>query len=91
MKRTSPRLRLLAAALASAISACQETSQPTAPDFQPETPDLQRLAQEPSPDPVAVARLVPGFGGLFLDSSGRPAHEIIEEMARVVRERTPSS
>jgi hypothetical protein len=72
MIRTSPRLALLAASMVLAVSACQETSEPTTPDLQPESPDLQRLAQEASPDPMAVARAVPGFGGLFLDSSGRP-------------------
>ena len=73
MIRTSPRLGPLVAAMVLTVSACREPSEPTAPDFQSETPDLQRLAQEPSPDPLAVARAVPGFGGLFLDSSGAPA------------------
>jgi hypothetical protein len=73
MIRTSRCFSVLLAAVVLAVSACQEASEPTTPDFEPETPDLQRLAQEDSPDPVAVARAVPGFGGLFLDSSGRPA------------------
>jgi hypothetical protein len=82
MIRTSPRFGLVAAAMVLAVSACRETSEPTAPDFNPETPDLQRLAQESSPDPMAVARAVPGFGGLFLDSSGRPAIYLTELRSR---------
>ena len=73
MIRISPCFRLVLAAVVLAVSACQESSEPTTPEFEPETPDLQRLAEEDSPDPMAVARAVPGFGGLFLDSSGRPA------------------
>jgi hypothetical protein len=73
MIRTSSRFGLLVASMVLAVSACQETPEPTAPDFQPETPELQRLAQESSPDPMAVARAVLGFGGVFLDSSGMPA------------------
>ena len=73
MIRTSPRFDLLAAAIVLAVSACKDASEPTIPDFESDTPALQQLAQESSPDPVAVARAVPGFGGLFLDSSGMPA------------------
>jgi hypothetical protein len=70
-----------------AVSACQETSELTSPDFQPETPDLQRLAQESSPDPMAVARAVPGFGGLFLDSSGTPVVYLTDLRQRAAAER----
>ena len=87
MIRTSPRFGLLAAAMALAVSACQETSEPTTPEFQPDTPDLQQLAQEPSPDPMAVAHAVPGFGGLFLDSSGRPAVYLTDLRQRGAAER----
>jgi hypothetical protein len=70
-----------------AVTACQETSEPSPPNFQPETPDLQRLAQQSSPDPVAVARAVPGFGGLFLDSSGTPTVYLTDLRQRGAAER----
>jgi hypothetical protein len=67
MIRISPPFYLLvAAAMLLAGSACRDASKPTTPNVQPETPELQWLAQESSPDPMAVARAVPGFGGLFL-------------------------
>jgi hypothetical protein len=87
MIRTSPRFGLLAATMMLAVSACQDASEPTTPDAQPETPDLRQLAQEPSPDPMAVARAVPGFGGLFLDASGRPTVYLTDPRQRGVAER----
>jgi hypothetical protein len=87
MIRTSPRFDLLVAAMVLAVSACQETSEPTTPEFQPDAPDLEQLAQESSPDPMAVARAVPGFGGLFLDSSGRPAVYLTDLRQRGAAER----
>jgi hypothetical protein len=82
-----PQVGLLLAATVLTVSACQETPEPTAPGIQSESPDLQRLAQEPSPDPVAVARAVPGFGGLFLDSRGRPAVYLTDLRQRDAAER----
>jgi hypothetical protein len=87
MIRTSPRYGLQIAAMLLAISACQETSEPTSPDLQPETAELQRLSQESSPDPLAVARAVPGFGGLFLDSSGTPVVYLTDLSQRGAAER----
>src|SRR5918994_982274 len=88
MIRRSPLFSLLvAAAMALAVSACRDAYEPTTPDLQPETPELQRLAQESSPDPIAVARAVPGFGGLFLDSSGRPAVYLTDLRQRDAAER----
>jgi len=87
MIRTSSPFGLLVVIMMLAVSACQETSEPTAPDIQPEAPDLRQLSQEPSPDPMAVARAVPGFGGLFLDPSGRPAVYLTDLRQRDVAER----
>jgi hypothetical protein len=87
MLRISP-LGLPLAALVLAVSACQESVEPNpTAGIPPESPELQRLAQEPSPDPVALARVVPGFGGLFLDSSGRPAVYLTDPRQRGVAER----
>jgi hypothetical protein len=88
MSRTSPPVGLLLAAMVLAVSACQDTVEPSpTPGTPPESPELQRLAQEPSPDPVALARVVPGFGGLFLDSSGKPAVYLTDPNQRGVAER----
>lgn len=67
---SAPRiLRIAAAVSLAAVAACQETP-PTGP---PRVPNLERGVQQPDvPDPEALARTVPGFGGLFLDQSGRP-------------------
>ena len=86
MIRTFSPARLLVAATILVVSACQETAEPN-PSIPVESPELQRLAQEPSPDPVALARAVPGFGGFFLDSNGRPAVYLSDPRQRAGAER----
>ena len=61
MSRHSNAVRLLAGAALVAVAACSDSTSP--PSKEP-VPVLQ-AAQ--SPDLAALARAVPGFGGLFLD------------------------
>lgn len=83
----SSGVTLLALAVALAVGACQDTTPPTGPPAGPPSPDLslQDVSQEETPDPMAVAQVVPGFAGYFLagdeptvqltDPAERPAAE----------------
>jgi hypothetical protein len=59
--------RAILAACALALSACLDASSPREPD-----PSAATIAapQEPGDEQAALARAIPGFGGLFLDESG---------------------
>ncbi|MBI4545303.1 MAG: hypothetical protein HY703_08920 [Gemmatimonadetes bacterium] len=58
-------------ALAVLAAACQDAREPLAPADEPAAA-LAPLPQQPSTDPIVLARSIPGFGGLFLDDEGRP-------------------
>lgn len=62
-------LALLATA-AVATAACEDSSQPAAPDTPSPSPSLAQVSQDPNPSQLQVAQAVPGFGGYFLDASG---------------------
>src|SRR5215217_8132935 len=70
--RTATRVLILATA--GILGACHDESPPTGPRApSPDMPALSQAAQAVSPDPLlAHARAIPGFGGFFLDASGRP-------------------
>jgi hypothetical protein len=67
-------LRALLAGTLAAAAACSETSGPATPtsDDSSDPADITGLLKQSDPDPAALARAVPGFGGLFLDASGTP-------------------
>ncbi len=69
MSPSTIALRTLLAAGALALSACLDTSGPREPDPSAATTGAP---QEPGDEQAALARVVPGFGGLFLDESGAP-------------------
>jgi hypothetical protein len=89
MLRILSKLGLPAAAAALAVTACRETFEPTS-GKQPSTADLQQLAQQSSPDPLALGRTIPGFGGLFLDSNGKPSVYLTDLRQRAAAERALS-
>jgi hypothetical protein len=68
------------AAIAVAIlvtGGCRDTSGPPNP-LTPRTPTpsnatLSDVSQDEAPDQLAVAQVVPGFGGYFIDASGAPS------------------
>ncbi|HEV8264747.1 MAG TPA: hypothetical protein VGQ06_07335 [Gemmatimonadales bacterium] len=55
------------------LGACREASNPAAPDGRGFNADLQQVSQDTNPSQMAVAQVVPGFGGYFLDAAERPA------------------
>lgn len=82
--RSALRALLVGAVLLTA--ACQDAREPTAPD--PTAPSLSvaQVAQDSNPSQMAVAQVVPGFGGYFLDGSGRPAVYLTDPAQRPVAE-----
>jgi hypothetical protein len=55
-----------------ALSACRDASGPPEPGPAGASPTTAVTLQEPEGEQAALARVVPGFGGLFLDDTGAP-------------------
>ena len=75
------RLRLpaaLPAAIAVALAACSDSTQPTDPAASPDNPDLRASGSQQPAGPLALGKTVRGFGGFFLDAQGAPT--VIREM-----------
>lgn len=68
IRRCTSFLALAAAVLA---GACSDQSEPFAPGNRAELP-RQSTFQGDQPDPISLGRTVPGFGGFYLDSRGKP-------------------
>ena len=54
------------------VAACSDLAERTGPTAPPDLQQLHPLQQSSANDPVRLARGVAGFGGFFLDASGRP-------------------
>ncbi|HYJ80170.1 MAG TPA: hypothetical protein VEW03_11235, partial [Longimicrobiaceae bacterium] len=67
-------MRRIAIFLLLAGAACDRSSDPVAPDMEPTGPSFSasQVGQDPTPEQMAVAMAVPGFGGYFLDAAGAP-------------------
>ena len=63
-------LQAFAACAALLVASCTDQTEPSAPDTP--TPDAAPVLQGRADDPNALARAVPGFGGLYLDAQGAP-------------------
>jgi hypothetical protein len=70
--RRAPSLGVALLGFVLATAACEEASRPmpTEPGAQPSF-SMAAVSQDPAPDPMDVAQVVPGFGGYLLDN-GRP-------------------
>lgn len=78
----------LVAGLAILASACQDGTEPVRPDPSPGSPLFQHTpAHASAPDRLALARSIPGFGGLFLDGSGIPTVHLTDRSQRGAAER----
>ncbi|HEX2093284.1 MAG TPA: hypothetical protein VHG28_12830 [Longimicrobiaceae bacterium] len=57
-----------------AVGACDRNDQPamTGAESSRVSFAIAEVSQDPTPDPLAVAQAVPGFGGYFIDESGAP-------------------
>ncbi|HEU0012633.1 MAG TPA: hypothetical protein VFQ45_03080 [Longimicrobium sp.] len=65
--------RMLPLVLLALASACTDALDPAGPTAGA-APSLSiaAVAEDPTPDQLAVAQAVPGFGGYFIDANGRP-------------------
>lgn len=86
MTRTNSVL-LLVFGSALLSSACRDASEPTGPADRTDSPALEQVSRAPAPDLLAVAQVVPEFGGLFLDRTGTPTVYLTNPQARGVAER----
>jgi hypothetical protein len=71
MRQRTP-LQAFTAGLVLLAAACSDQNEPTAPSDQPELSPAKTGVQGSPGDPNALARAVPGFGGVFLDAEGSP-------------------
>lgn len=82
-RRTALRVALAASAL---LAACQDAPLPTGPD-RPDLSSVVRTPQGQTPDQAALARAIPGFGGLFLAADGAPTVYLTDDRQRGATER----
>ncbi len=66
------RLLPVAIALAAALTACSDSTQPTDTPSPTDDPQLRSAQGQQPAGPLALARSVHGFGGFFLDEQGSP-------------------
>jgi hypothetical protein len=64
-------LRALAVGAFLFASACSDQNEPRAPGSEPESSPVDLNARVTADDPISLVRVVPGFGGFYLDE-GRP-------------------
>ena len=70
------------------LSACRDTAGPRDTTPVPESSPAPAVAsQEPEGEQAALARVVPGFGGLFLDESGAPTVYLTDPGQRLSAQR----
>jgi hypothetical protein len=66
--------------------ACRDATNPAAPDAPRLSAQLTQVSQDTNPSQMAVAQVVPGFGGYFLDQSGVPSVYLTDASQRSVAE-----
>lgn len=81
-----PVLVLLLLAITGA--ACERVPDPLSPRNEAAAPSfsLTAVSSDPTPDQLAVAQAVPGFGGYFLDESGAPTVYLTDPAQRPAAE-----
>ena len=62
--------------------ACRDIPAPQAPDMTSRDAAAHSVSQDPVPDQLAVAQVVPGFGGYYLDAAGRPTARLVDPSRR---------
>jgi hypothetical protein len=94
---SSPASRVTVIATAVAllsIAACRDASGPDKPILtraQAPSTTLAAVSQDETPDQLAVAQVVPGFGGYFLDGAGRPTVYLTDPAQRATAENALSA
>ncbi len=73
--------------LAVAANACDRATEAVEPEFEPASASLAvaQVSEDPTPDQLAVAQVVPGFGGYYLDN-GAPTVNLTDPSQRPAAE-----
>ena len=65
------------------LAACTDIPAPEpAPMREARSQSMSSVSQDPTPDPLDVAGVVPGFGGYYLDASGQPTARLVDPARR---------
>ena len=80
------RITFFAALLALAAAGCSDAEGPASPGPEGMRPSMTAVSSDPTPDPLAVAAVVPGFGGYFLDADGKPTAYLTDPAQRPAAE-----
>jgi hypothetical protein len=83
---TCSRLPALLLGGALATLGCRDAPDPSGPNTPPSSPQFSVVSQDPHPSQLAVAQVVPGFGGYFLDAAGVPSVYLIDASQRQAAE-----
>lgn len=79
--------RILFLMAAAALAACDRGPEPLGPDAHAGgATQLAAVSTDPTPDPLAVAQAVPGFGGYFIDETGAPTVYLTDPAQRPAAE-----
>ena len=80
--------RVLILLAVAALAACDRAPEPLGPNAGAGGASLQfaAVSADPTPDQMAVARAVPGFGGYFIDESGSPTVYLTDAAQRPAAE-----
>src|SRR5687767_6288282 len=71
-----------------ALAACDRGTEPVGPNASAggASYQLSAVSADPTPDQMAVAQAVPGFGGYFIDAGGAPAVYLTDPSQRPAAE-----
>lgn len=80
--------RVLILVAVAALAACDRGPEPMGPDGRAGGASFQlsAVSSDPTPDQMAVAQAVPGFGGYFIDASGAPTVYLTDPAQRPAAE-----
>ncbi len=87
MIRRSAAVHLLVTGAIVLAAGCNDRPEPVAPELDASDLAPAAVVQGGTPNPIALARAVPGFGGLFLDGDGTPTVYLTNPGQRAAAER----
>ena len=82
------RTAIMLVGAAALVGACRDIPGPESPTARmtPGAGGASSVSNDPVPDQLAVAQLVPGFGGYYLDAAGMPTARLVDPSRRAEAE-----